>query len=160
MTFTYDDPLSSPISAIRFLVGDTDSTESFLTDEEIAFLISLWGPLSGGKPYLIASYAAEAIAAKLAREVSYSSDSQSLSLSELMQKFLSLAEQMRYSHKELMTAGGGIYIGGLNPGEGRDPSVASPAFGTQMQDIPGAGPQDYGDMGGWTDWGQWGEYVP
>jgi hypothetical protein len=37
MTFTYDDPNSSNLEAVRFRLQDTDSDRPLLTDEEIEF---------------------------------------------------------------------------------------------------------------------------
>lgn len=158
--FSYTDPSASTKDAIRFLIGDTDSTEAFLQDEEIAFLVSKWERKSGGSPYLIAAYACEAIASKLAREVSVSADGQSLSLDGLMDKYQRLAGQLRQQHKDLFVGDSGIYIGGLDPHEQPDPSVRPLAFGTGMHDNYEAGNQDYGDGYAGDEHGQWGEFNP
>lgn len=144
MTFTYGaDPTASTIDAVRFLVGDTDSDEVFLSDEEIRWLQSQWD--GKGSVYYTASMAAEAIAAKFAREVTTSSDSQSVSTSELQQKFTDLAVRLRAQHQSLLS-GGSVDVGGINAGEQPDPTILPLAFGTGMHDNYEAGNQDYGDQ--------------
>ena len=45
MTFTYsNDPNVSAKDKLRFLLHDTDSTDVLLSDEEIAWMITEWGP--------------------------------------------------------------------------------------------------------------------
>lgn len=159
MTYSYGgDPANSTKDAVRFLVGDTDSSEWFLSDEEIAWLDSQWS--HKGSVYFTASVAAEAIASKLAREISVSSDGQTLSLEGLQQKFILLAQSLRDQHKELL-AGGSIHVGGMDASKQRDPTVAPLAFGTRMHDHREAGRQDFGDLSDavW-DYGQWGEFTP
>lgn len=143
MSFTYgEDPAVSEIDAVRFLVGDTREDEAFLSDEEIYWLLNLWG--DKGSMYYSASMAAEAIAAKFAREVTVNSDSQTLNASELQQKYMELAVRLRSQHEQLL-ASGNVDVGGILAGEQRDLTVVPMAFGTGMHDSPEAGTQDYGD---------------
>lgn len=145
MTFTYtNDPASSPVDAVRFLVGDMEPDEALLQDEEISWIITQWEDKNS--IYYAASMAAEAIAAKFAREVTVSSDSQTVGTSELQQKYLELAVRLREQHKMLLT-GGIPDVGGISSGEQPDPTVTSPAFGTGMHDYGEAGQQDMGDRG-------------
>jgi hypothetical protein len=45
MTFSYsNDPSVTPKDAFRFYLNDTIQTDSYFTDEEIAYLIAQWGP--------------------------------------------------------------------------------------------------------------------
>jgi hypothetical protein len=65
MTWTYSDPGASPNDAVRFEVGDTDTTHQMVTDEEIAYALGLEGhPL----------YAAAAICSALAGKQSRQAD--------------------------------------------------------------------------------------
>ncbi len=155
MAFTYETNLSlSTRDQVRFLVGDTDPTEFFLHDDEIAWLVTQWS--SKGSIYYSAAMAAEAIAAKFAREVTTNSDSQTVATSELQQKYLDLAARLMRQHETLLT-GGEVDMGGVNTGEQPDPTVTSPAFGTGMHDYIEAGNQDRGDAGDWVipDWEGW-----
>lgn len=142
MSFSYSgDPSGGVIDAVRFLVGDTDEQESFLSDEEIAFLDTLWS--FRGSSYWTASMAADAIAAKLAREITVNSDGQSLSASELMQKFLDLAVSLRAMHESLL-AGGIVSAGGVEISEQHDQTVRPLSFGIAMHDNIEAGNQNHG----------------
>ena len=141
MTFTYTaDPESEPLDAVRFLVGDVDSTEPQLQDAEIEFLVATW---EGMSMYYVAGMAAEAIAAKYAREINISADSQSLSTGDLQEKYLSLAQRLFALHEQLL-AGGLVDAGGVTTGEQPDPTVRPLSFGKGMHDDPEAGQQDYG----------------
>lgn len=45
MSFTYSgDPSKSDIDKYRFAVGDTDSSEPVMTNEEITYIVSTYGP--------------------------------------------------------------------------------------------------------------------
>lgn len=155
MAFTYEGRLlDSEKDQVRFLVGDTDPEEFFLHDDEITWLILQWE--SKGSIYYSAAMAAEAIAARFAREVTTNSDSQTVNTSELQQKYLDLAARLMRQHETLLT-GGEVDMGGVNTGEQPDPTVMSPAFGTGMHDHIEAGNQDRGDAGDWVipEWEGW-----
>jgi hypothetical protein len=142
MTFSYSgNPSDSDKDAIRFLIQDTDEDEPFLQDEEIIFIASHW--VLSESIYYAAAQAAETIAARFAREVTVNSDSQTVSTSELQQKFQLLAERLRQMHNMYM-AGGYVDAGGMLKELWRDPTVAPLAFGTGMHDDPEAGQQDLG----------------
>ena len=71
MTWTYDlDPENSSLDAVRLKIGDTVETDPQLQDEEIEYFLA---PYSGAsRPELRASIAAaQALAAKYARESTY-----------------------------------------------------------------------------------------
>ena len=94
MTWTYSgDPAANDRDQVRFTIGDTDTTDQQLNDAEIAWLISARGSAS-----LAAPYAAEAIAAKLARESDSSKSVGDLSLSQSLsarsQKYYELANRL------------------------------------------------------------------
>lgn len=68
MTWTYSgDPETSLKDYVRFLVGDTDEMYSYLTDEEIAFLLKK----SLDNPKKAALAAVDGIIARLSKEVDY-----------------------------------------------------------------------------------------
>lgn len=65
MTWTYDgDPSANDRDEVRFLVGDTDTTDQLVSDEEIAYAVA-----DQNSNKLAAAYICEAIAAKFARDV-------------------------------------------------------------------------------------------
>lgn len=90
MTWTYTDPGSIPRDVVRFLVGDTDSTDPQLSDEEIAFLLS-----QQSNPYRAAALAAGSLAAKFSRQVTKSVGTLSLSLSDKAQRYRDLSAQLK-----------------------------------------------------------------
>lgn len=158
MTFSYSgNPADGNLDAVRFLIQDTNEDLPFLQDEEILWLCALWAQME--HVYFYAAKAAEAISAKVAREVSVSADGQSLSLSELQEKYRRLAQDLHAQYKELLASGVEIHAGGMTAGEQPDPTIAPFAFGTQMHDIYGAGQQDYGTRN-YSVPAQWGEFTP
>jgi hypothetical protein len=141
VTATYNDPTTVSRDGIRALLGDTDMSQPLLQDEEIDFFVSLWPETTN--PYYLAAYCAEAIAAKFAREIDFSADSQTVGANVLQEKYTTLAAQLRARGGTAFP--GSVYVGGIDPWESYDFSTAPPAFGTQMHDNPSAGTQDYGD---------------
>jgi hypothetical protein len=161
MTFTYtDDPANSVIDAVRLLIGDVVEATHLVEDQSIQWMDSQWK--HKGNVYFVASKTAELIVSRLAREVSFSSDGQSVNLSELQQKFTDLAMSLWAQGEELQAAGSEIFAGGMLRFQFHDPSVAALAFGTRMHDNPEAGLQDYGDYADTQQFGSsaWGEEVP
>jgi hypothetical protein len=100
MAFTYVDPTSGNRDKIRFLVGDTDSTDFHLHDAEITYLFETWGNV-----YAAAAYAAEIIAAKYAHKTNYSRSIGDLSISESYatsaQEFRELAKRLKAQELDL-----------------------------------------------------------
>lgn len=149
MTFSYADPSASKKDSVRFLIQDTDPNQPFLKDEEIEWLLNEWS--AKGSIYYVAARAAQSVAALLAREVSVSSDSQHVGLSELMGKYQTLAENLLAQDS---SAGvGTVFVGG-------DAGVhpRGPLFSLGMHDNPDAGYQ-YGDFGQ-PHPEQWGLSIP
>lgn len=67
MTWTYGgDPTSSSSDRARFLCGDTDTSDQYLSDEELNYFVVTRGSAEAAAPF-----ACLAIMAKLAREVNY-----------------------------------------------------------------------------------------
>jgi len=100
MAFTYVDPTSGNRDKIRFLIGDTDSTDFHLHDAEITYLFDTWGNI-----YRAASYAAEIIAASYAHKTNYSRSIGDLSISESYatsaQEFRELAKRLKAQELDL-----------------------------------------------------------
>jgi len=81
VAWTYSgDPASSTRDKVRFLCGDTDSTDQQLNDAEIAFLITEWVDA-----YLAAANACDAIASKFQRQSDYSKSVGDMSISTQFQ---------------------------------------------------------------------------
>lgn len=104
MAFTYTGP-NTDLEKVRFLIGDTLSTDPLLTDAEITYLLSVWGSVK------FASIAGcDAIAAKFSREADKTIGSLSLSLSNRAKAYRELASTLRASSTKIVTA----YCGGIS----------------------------------------------
>lgn len=90
MSFEYTDPSDSDKDHVRFLIGDTVEKDAMLTDEEINFVVS-----QNASVYMAGSAAAEACAAKLAREVSNSLEGASIQLSDQYNHYRELSRMLR-----------------------------------------------------------------
>jgi hypothetical protein len=142
VTFSYIDPETREQDAVRFLLGDTDSNEPLLSDEEISYALNKWMTIHGTVEYT-ASVLALNIAARYAREASVSADGVSVQLGQVANQFRDLAASLREQHKNLLV-GGVPDVGGVSPYEQLDPDTKNFAFGTGMHDDIEAGNQDQG----------------
>lgn len=98
MTWTYSgDPDSSVRDAVRFLVGDTDSTEQLLQDAEIDWVVTQSGPspATGDVVYEAAHRCCHAIAGKFSREADKQIGDLRVSLSQRAKAYQSLAGDMK-----------------------------------------------------------------
>lgn len=121
-----------------------------MSDEEISWQIEFWGERGG--VHFVASKCAKNLASKFAREVSFASDSQSISLSELMSKYEALAAALMADEETASV--GQLFVGG-----GWKTSTRGPAFAMGMHDDPEAGPQHvYGEPH--PNPLQWGWHLP
>ena len=119
MTWTYDptnagtSTAAERLDAVRLLVGDTDTNDQQVQDEEIAFALSE----SNDNVYYAAAWVARAIAGKYARQVNIDLDGQlSADYSDLAEQYNRLADQLEY--QGLKTGGGlGIKAGGITKTE-------------------------------------------
>ena len=151
MAFTYsNDPASSTRDAIRFYCQDTNVDDPLLQDEEIDFLSAQWAHVTDHPMYL-AAVACEAIAARFAREISYSADGISVGASELQNKYNQLATDLREQHKASVI-GDGPDISGILVGAELDDTIKPLVWGKGMHDNPEAGRQDYGGDNWRDDW--------
>lgn len=147
MSWSYSgNPGDGDLEAIRFYVQDTDSTDQLISDEEILFLIDQWSPVYGNN-LMIAAMAAEAIAAKFAREVAYSADGVSVGVQDLQDKYNALASSLRDQYKQY-DIGSGPVVEGVLWGATLDPGIKPTMFGIGMNDNPRAGKQEFGGSPG------------
>lgn len=78
MTWSYSgDPANSANDKVRFLCGDTDTTNQQVSNEEIAFLLSEWN----SNAYLSAAFACDAISGKYSAKADLSRSVGDLSIS-------------------------------------------------------------------------------
>jgi len=88
MSFTFNITVTSDIDKVRFNTGDTDSTDYYLEDESITYLLTL------GNVAYASVEACYKIKANLARKVDETVDDHSKSYSQLQQHFTQLAIQL------------------------------------------------------------------
>ena len=116
---------------VRLLIGDTDSTDYALQDHDVSFFLNE----ANDNIYLAASMAAEAIAAKYARQVTESKTDAhgvhvySRHLSDRYKHYTALAKTMRERHtaRTVGVYAGGITISGKDTREA-DTDRVKPAF--------------------------------
>jgi hypothetical protein len=102
MAFTYTgDPAGSARDKVRFLIQDTVSADAHLQDEEIAYLLSVWG----NNVFDAAIAAAEVISGSYAHKTNYSRSIGDLSISESYgasaAEFRALADRLRQQKDRL-----------------------------------------------------------
>lgn len=145
MTWTYSgNPADSDRDKVRFLVFDTDTNEQLLSDEEIAWLLTEQTNI-----YLAAANAAEAIAAKFAKDITRSAVGLSANVGNRAQFYLELANKLRdqvgTTNKRAEVFAGGLTISGKDTLDS-DSDAVQPGFKIGEFDWDGgSGGQD------WTD---------
>jgi hypothetical protein len=146
-TYTYSEPGDTDKDTVRFLLQDTDphgANEWLVSDEEIQWAYDTWYPLYGSHAYVAATLA-DTIAARYAREASYSADGVSVSLGPVGDQYRALAASLR-SQDEALHVGGFPDVGGIAPDEQLEPGTKPFAFGKGLHDNLEAGPQEYGGV--------------
>ena len=144
MSWSYSgDPSESDLDEVRFYSQDTDSSDQLISDEEIQFVIDQWQPINGSNIYA-AAVICEVIAARFAREVTYSADGVSVGTNELQQKYEALALSLRDQYKAMTSVLGDPDVGGILFGETYDPSMKPLVWAKGMNDNPRGPIQDRG----------------
>lgn len=141
MTWTYNgDPSTNDVDAVRFLVGDTETTDQLASDEEIQWFLAEWPDV-----YEAAASLCDAIAAKFARQVSVSADGMSFSGDQLSRNFARRATALRDMSGKQRKAGI-PYVGGISWIEREradaDTDLIQPAFRSHLHDHPRSGSRD------------------
>ena len=101
---------SGRLNSVRLLVGDTDTNDQQVQDEEITFALSQ----ENDKVYAAASWVAKTLAAKFARYVDVDLDGQlEEKYSQLQKHYSALSKQLESLDKE-SSASLGVSAGGIN----------------------------------------------
>lgn len=111
MTWSYADP-SNAKDEVRWLVGDTDTNDQQISDEEIAYVLTVHVKVTGVVNYIAAAVVADAIASKYARKRQRQLGSLSASDQQMFDHYVQKAEELR-----LMAATGGRGLRGGIPGK-------------------------------------------
>jgi hypothetical protein len=105
VTWTYSgNPANSTLDAVRFLMGDTDTTDQLLSNEELSWLIT-----TEGTAYYAAAEACRAVAAKFARQMSRSVGGLSADFAAKYRQYLELADRLETEARIFPVA---LYISG------------------------------------------------
>jgi len=136
MSWSYSgNPSTSANDEVRFLVGDTDTTDQLLQDEEIAWLIT-----NCGTTRFAAVEAANGIAAKYSRMADKAVGDLRLSASQKSKQYFDLAKRLR---RRAMVGSVTPYAGGITESDkniNRDnPDTVVPFFNREQGEIPGTG---------------------
>lgn len=141
MAWTYSDPAANDKDAVRFLVGDTDTTDQLVSDEEISFILT-----KETSPYKAASAVAEVIAGKFARTINQSADGLSYSGSELFKHYMELAKTLRGLARRLEGGGPRPYAGGIYTADrikdDNNAALERGYFSSRMHDNPNKSSDD------------------
>jgi hypothetical protein len=142
MTWSYTGPSHSDNDEVRFLIGDTDTTDQQITDEEITYLVTREGSVFGA-----AVEACKSIAAKYARLVDKSVDGLSISFSQLQAHYSALSKTLssKSSAKNATPYAGGISVTDRNTDEA-DSDRVKPVFVRGDFDFPGNEPGIVADI--------------
>lgn len=115
MSFSYDSTnlgtatAAERLNSVRFLVGDTDTTDQLVQDEEITFALTQ----TGDNIYYSASFIAETVAAKYSRWVTTELDGAlSAEYNELSKNYRILASTLKQQGQKYSGTALGISFGG------------------------------------------------
>lgn len=142
MTWTYSgDPSASDRDKVRFLVGDTQTADQLVTDEEIAWLLS-----EASGVYPAAVMACESIAAQFARLADTQVDDGRVSLSQRAKGYRDLAATLRsrVAVSSVSLFAGGISISDKQTAES-DTDRVPPIFTRDMHVVSHDGALAIGD---------------
>jgi hypothetical protein len=131
MTWTYSgNPSSSDKDAIRYLIGDTDTNNQLLSDEEIAY------ELTRSNVYGAAALSCNAIVAKLSRLVdTYLDRDIRANMSQAVKNYQALARNLEFKARLSIAAPfcGGVSVSDKESRE-QDTDRVSPYFKVTMDD--------------------------
>ena len=146
-SYTYDGAGTTDKDTVRFLLQDIDpynAQEWLVSDEDIQWAYDTWFPLYNSLEYVAASVA-DTIAARYAREASYSADGVSVSLGPVGDQYRQLAASLRQQYQAQLV-GTVPDAGGMSPNEPLLPDTKPFAFGKGLHDNTEAGNQEYGGI--------------
>lgn len=133
MSWSYSgNPSSSSRDKVRFLIGDTDSTDQLLTDAEVDYTLTVYTDA-----YLAGAMCSDVLAAKWSRLADKSVGSLSISYSQRQKNMAELAQRLRRMSATLSSTvapyAGGISVSDKESQEEDDDRTA-PAFSVGMHD--------------------------
>ena len=134
MTWTYSSPASGDRDKVRTYIGDTDTNDQLLSDEQITYALEEEATIRAAS-----ALAAEWIAALFSRKADKSVGDLSISYSQRAQQYMALAAGLRSrSARAVLPYFGGISQTTKDTREA-DTDRVKPAFTVDMLDNPNAG---------------------
>lgn len=138
MTWTYSgNPADSSLDAVRFLIGDTDSEEELIQDEEINYLLEE----EAGDVIEAAVRACNTIAARFSRLADQTIGDYSAKYSQKAQNYRELALRIREEDTKSSVMKAVPFAGGISVSDKEttkeDSDRVKPAFEKGMMDYPG-----------------------
>lgn len=131
MAWTYDSSLATNKDRVRFLIGDTDTTDQQLQDGEITWVLTRVGCIEKA-----AAKCCRALAAKYSRQADSTVGDLAVKKSQRAAAYLELAIQLEQDSPD-----GAVYVGGVNVSEKQtyegDTDLLAPKFFRDMQKYPG-----------------------
>lgn len=139
--WTYsEDPSTTLVDEVRFLLQDTDPSLPLLTDLEVQFQVDTW-MVQYDSTLMVAAMTAGLIASKFAGLVSVSADGVSVQVGDVSAKYADMAVRLRKAHETFMAVGGETDIENLLIDFQLDPSIRPLNFSVGGMDNPRAGLQ-------------------
>ena len=130
MTWTYGgDPTANDRDEVRFLIGDTDTADELISDEEIAYFTSNYSD-----NILAAAYAAESLAAKFTRKADMAIGKLRIGASKQAENFNALAANL-FDRARAGISVGGLTISGKEDLR-EDSDAVQPSFRRGIHDNP------------------------
>jgi hypothetical protein len=143
MTWSYSgNPASSELDEVRFLVGDTDTTDQLVQNEEIS-----WALTEEANPRMAAARVALALALKFSRKADKQVGDLRIAYSSLYKHYLEVAEALK---ADAATVGVVPYAGGISISDKdtveNDTDRYRPSFRRGMHDNPSETPEESEDI--------------
>jgi hypothetical protein len=125
--------ITTDVAKVRLLVGDTNSADWLMTDEEVSYFLSVDTDIR-----LVAARCCDAIRGKLARNVDRSNIQLSAQRSQVMQHYMDLAAILRTEARGDQSEGAVAYLAGSSIAERdtqrSDSSIVQAVFQRGMDD--------------------------
>ena len=142
MTWSYgSDPLNNDVDAVRFLIGDTDSSDPLIQDEEISYLLASYSV------QFSAYYATRSIAAKFARLCREETGDIEVYANQKFDQYSKLAKAMSADLQAGRPIDFRIYSGGIRhsvmDNYEKDPDRNAPPFAEGQMDYGSTGPDGF-----------------
>ncbi len=150
MAWTYSgDPANSDLDQVRFLVGDTDTSDQLLLDAEIAWAITDQSTL-----LLAAALCLRTLANKFSKMVTRKVGDVSTSCSDMAKAFAARADELdpngiTKAIALALPSFGGLTISGKADLDA-DSDAVQPSFSRGMNDYPGGFPDGVNDDDDWA----------